>query len=65
MRIYKFYDAACDNCGEWYGSSFPQPQVTNQKLAILQMKEHGWTETFEKTLCHKCNELESKGGNDG
>lgn len=54
MKVYKFYDACCDSCGNWYGTNFRPPQTSSKLEAIDEMKMHGWTSKNGKTLCNNC-----------
>lgn len=55
MKVLKFYDACCDNCGNWYGTKHRPPQTGNKKDAIQQMKLNDWKYKNGKTLCENCN----------
>ncbi|MEH7116167.1 hypothetical protein V7128_01910 [Neobacillus vireti] len=55
MKVFKFYDAYCDSCGNWYGSCFLPPRTSNKNEAIIEMKANGWKVKDGKTLCHNCN----------
>lgn len=58
MAVFKLYDACCDRCNDWYGSSFRHPDSTNKKEAIEEMKASGWRITSKETVCHSCIEKE-------
>jgi hypothetical protein len=55
VKVIKLYDACCEKCGNWYGSTFQQPQVNNKEKAINEMKKNGWKVVNGKTLCHICS----------
>jgi hypothetical protein len=59
MNIYKFYDAFCVKCGEWYGSKHKQPQG-NKRGAIKEIKNNGWGIRNGDVMCTVCIETEGK-----
>ncbi|WP_442637946.1 hypothetical protein [Rossellomorea marisflavi] len=58
MAVFKLYDACCDRCNDWYGSSFRHPDSSNKPDAIKEMKVNGWRITEKETVCHSCIEKE-------
>lgn len=54
MKVYKFYDACCDNCGNWYGATFKQPETNNKEEAVKEIESNGWVSKNGKTLCREC-----------
>ena len=54
MPVFKFYDAVCDTCGNWYGSQYKPPQTNNQKDAVTEMQTYGWAFEKGKSFCEDC-----------
>ncbi|MEB5480853.1 hypothetical protein P8825_14905 [Shouchella clausii] len=54
FEVIKYYDACCDQCGNWYGSEFKPYNGANKNEAIAEMKKDGWRYIKGKTLCQYC-----------